>query len=894
MRVSKWKLSLAYARGSSKIPFYFISILATRCQQSKAKIKLRRRSVISHDVSLKMARSSIKENEAVVWALGTAFQIHLTSLTQRTKSVNLSRLSFSRKITLGILSTLVISPCVQAQARSGLKISANQTVSIVLPQQPIPSEETAAKELQNYLVQVTGAKLNIVRENQAITLKGSKIYVGPTNFSKSHLTDKSTFDDEEWTIQTVGNALILTGGRPRGTLYAAYHFLEDVVGVRWWNPWEETVPARTVLTVPQLNKRSKPAFTYRDIYALYGNDNGRFMARRRLDRQGNEPVEQKYGGSRNYGPPSENHTFFMILSPAKYFAEHPDWFISPGKEMPKTENSQLAISNPEMRKEFLKLLRDIIRKSNQDAKEKGVPAPKVFSVSENDGGTSITTPADAELLAKNDGAVSAVLLDFINYLADGTKDEFPDVFIDTLAYGAGEQAPKTIRPRDNVIIRLTDTTSNLILPITAKHNHVFHDNIIAWGKITKHLRVWDYAINFTYTGLPLPTSQTYQPDLQFWKAHNVQGIFVEHEYPIRADLRDFKIWMQSKLFEDPNLNYDALVREFTDGFYGPAGIFVRQYIYALQDEARQVGEKQGYENMTWTTPPRLFNFLSVDFVIRADAMFDEAARAAGSDESLQRRVRHARMPLDRYIARLYDQLTAQWKSEGHTEAMPLNLKTVVARYSKTWEEQIELRLQDPDEAATERKVAATEIKNVLEEPIYVHRATADEHAKFDDAMLANAIVFGPKDAFNYSAMAKVVQDKDAETGQADRLLLEDEPEEANRKKYKLPMPWGIYDASNEKDLLNNSITASQIPGPGFHWYKLGDIALPKNTYIYLFWSWMIQINLKMDKAGEKPGQIYEVWAQLKFEGPLFPYGKASERDAISVERVALIPHTAKF
>ncbi|MCK7482461.1 MAG: hypothetical protein M0C28_39075 [Candidatus Moduliflexus flocculans] len=39
---------------------------------------------------------------------------------------------------------------------------------------------------------------------------------------------------ESIVVRTAGNDLVLAGGGPRGTLYAVYTFLEDVVGCRWW------------------------------------------------------------------------------------------------------------------------------------------------------------------------------------------------------------------------------------------------------------------------------------------------------------------------------------------------------------------------------------------------------------------------------------------------------------------------------------------------------------------------------------------------------------------------------------------------------------------------------------------------------------------------------------
>ena len=647
------------------------------------------------------------------------------------------KIGFSALIACAVAVPLSSPAFSQANA---LKWNAKSKVFIVLPQSATLPEKTAANELDNYLTKITGGDFTVLPETAAST-RGA-IYVGETAFAKKAKVDVKALASEEWRIKTQNGSLILAGGGTRGTLYATYHFLEDVAGVRWWNPWEETIPSMRVLAVPAMDKRGKPAFAYRDIYMTYGHDKGRFAIRNRLDRDGDAPVDAKYGGSRDYGPPYHVHTMYLILSPEKYYKDHPDWFIGNGEAFPTGMNSQLAMSNPDMRKEFLKLLRENIRNARQTAKEKGLPAPDVFSVSQEDNLVKFETPADAEILKENGGAESAILLDFINFLADGIKDEFPDVFLDTLAYYSGEKAPTKIRPRDNVIIRLTDTTSNLIEPITAPRNHVFHDNIIAWSKVAKNLRVWDYAINYSYTGLPMPTAHTYPIDVKFWKANHVEGIFVEHEAPILADLRDFKVWMQTKLFEDPDREYSQLVREFTDGFYGKAGEPIRRYIFALQNEAEHVGKAKGYEDIPWSTPPKLFNFLSVDFVIRAEAMFDEAERAAGTDEVLQRRVRHARMPLDRYLARLYDGLAAQWVSEGHTaDTMPLKRDAAMTRFSQSWNEQIDLRLPE-NEREAERKVAANEIAKLTVGAIYSQRAAPGENANFNDAMLDNAIVYG--------------------------------------------------------------------------------------------------------------------------------------------------------
>jgi hypothetical protein len=760
-----------------------------------------------------------------------------------------------------------------------ISLDSKSRIAIVLPQRASLPEQTAARELTHYLARITGGTF-VVRKEGAQT-SASAIYVGATAFATRAGVKVSALPSEAWRIKTHNKNLILAGGGTRGTLYATYRFLEDYAGVRWWNPWEDSVPGRRVLSIPALNKSGKPAFAYRDIYMLYGSDNGRFAIRNRLDRDGDAPIGAEYGGSRNYGPPYHVHTFFTILYPDVYYAEHPDWFIGNGKEKPTAANAQLALSNPAMRQEFLKLLREMIRKSHREAREKGLPVPDVFSVSQMDNLVGFaSTPADAELVKENGGADAAVLLDFINFLADSIKEEFPGVYIDTLAYFSGEQAPTKIRPRDNVIIRLTDTTSNLILPITHPRNDDFRKKLESWSKITKNLRVWDYAVTYAYPGLPMPTANTYATDLKFMLAHNVEGIFVEHEYPILADMRDFKVWLQCKLFEDPTLNYDALVKQFTDGFYGPAGALVRKYIYALQNEAETVGKKQGYEDISWFVPGKQSNFLSLDFLMRASAIFDEAEKSTGSNKVLLRRVRHARLSLDRATALHFRRLAMQWVAAGNTpESMPLNREAIVARYLDTWNEQIDIRLPEAERAA-ERLVAKTEATKMTAGPVYTPLP-----AKFRDIPLDQLSVFGPTDTRNWQDHAKVVEDASAEGGVTTRL----EIPEANTDTYKLPMPWNIYDKTATKEAAHANIRPEDVTGPGYHWYKMSDVVLPNdNSFLYFYPTWFTQIDLVNVFEPAKPNQKFDIWANIKFEGPLFSHGKAEDKNAISIERVVVV------
>ncbi len=94
-------------------------------------------------------------------------------------------------------------------------------------------EQHAARELAVFLGQITGATFAPTNQKKP---EASCIFVGPAaarwadeQFSSDGL------DAEGIIIRTIGDDLILAGGRPRGTLYAVYTFLEDRLGCRWWS-----------------------------------------------------------------------------------------------------------------------------------------------------------------------------------------------------------------------------------------------------------------------------------------------------------------------------------------------------------------------------------------------------------------------------------------------------------------------------------------------------------------------------------------------------------------------------------------------------------------------------------------------------------------------------------
>ena len=183
------------------------------------------------------------------------------------------------------------------------------------------AEVYAVEELARHLKQVTGAEFTVVSET--IKQAGPRILVGPGALSRSIL-GKQTVDSlgaEDYVIRTVGSDLLLVGGRTRGTLYAVYHFLDNIVGIRWWAPGATFVPKKPDLHVDALDIRGEPAFEYREAFLTTAWEPD-WAARNRLtgvvrrDPTIAEPVspDAKHGGGVSFeSTPGEGTTFRIEL-----------------------------------------------------------------------------------------------------------------------------------------------------------------------------------------------------------------------------------------------------------------------------------------------------------------------------------------------------------------------------------------------------------------------------------------------------------------------------------------------------------------------------------------------------------------------------------------------------
>ena len=497
---------------------------------------------------------------------------------------------------------------------------------IVISNEASPSEKHAAKELKRFLNEISGAALAIVTDETPVS--NNEIILG----DNAHLRQVKTeidFDKlghEGFTIRTVGPQLVIAGGKLRGTMYGVYTFLEEHLGCRWFSSKVSHIPKRGRIEISSIDDTQIPILEYREPYYTDAFD-ADWAARNKMNSNSAHLDEQR-GGKVAYS--HFVHTFYPLLPPEQYFAEHPEYYSEiDGKRT--VERGQLCLTNP-----------DVVRLATERVKQwiQESPQATIFSVSQNDWHGWCQCKSCREV-DEREGSHSGTMLHFVNQIAGAIESEYPDVAIDTLAYQYTRKPPKYVRPRPNVIVRLCSIECCFSHPLeTCEMNASFKADIEGWSEVSDRLYIWDYVTNFSHYIQPFPNFDVLKPNIQFFVNHGVKGIFEEGNYSGGGggELAELRSYVMAKVLWNPDYDAQKAMNEFLVGYYGKAFAPIREYIDMLHNKVRE-------DNIHITIRAKPDSeFLASEIIQRANELFDEAERLADDDDVLHR-VHVARLPI---------------------------------------------------------------------------------------------------------------------------------------------------------------------------------------------------------------------------------------------------------
>ncbi|MBR5801708.1 MAG: DUF4838 domain-containing protein, partial [Alistipes sp.] len=373
-----------------------------------------------------------------------------------------------------VVAIVVVSLFLESQAPA-LFCNGRSDYSIVLCDDASESEQTAARELQNYLRQISGAELPLIGCNE-LNDGRKHIFVGfNAEYASVCGVEAPDDNDEAYTYRTVGDNIWIYGGKKRGTMYGVYSFLENELGVRWYTRDYTKIPVAKTWRVKNLCHSEAPAVRFRFVQ-YFNADYADWQAHNKCN-SATWVEANEYGGLTAYW---EGHTFRLFITPDEYFEEHPEYFSL--REGVRRPNEQVCLSNPDV-------LQICIEKMKRTIEEN--PLFDVYSMSQNDN----PFPCECEkcrAIEEQYGGHSGIILWFVNQVADAIKPLYPDKYIGTFAYQYSREAPTGIVPRDNVVIRLCSFGFCFAHPLSeCEYNAEFIPDIERWSQIAPNLYIWD-------------------------------------------------------------------------------------------------------------------------------------------------------------------------------------------------------------------------------------------------------------------------------------------------------------------------------------------------------------------------------------------------------------------
>ena len=407
--------------------------------------------------------------------------------------------------------------------------------------------------LLEYAEKATGHKLSVTEDASAEHL----IVVGKTDLDTEALKNaRAQIKNDGYAILEEGGKLFITGKDTSGTVYGVVTFMENYLGVRYYATDFIHVRDNPLVRIPaDYCEVYSPAFLMRDTFWHDVSQNQEHAIWLK-DNSGYVPAME--GGISYAG------TFVHTLAALT--------------NTPHEVGKQPCLTDEKVYQTVLANVRVWLRAH---------PQARIVSVSQNDSAAQHLgcQCENCKAIDEREGTPMGSLLTFVNRIANDIKEEFPDVYVDTLAYRYTRKAPKTIKPADNVIIRLCSIECCFGHPLSDEscaHNVEFKKDIEEWSAICDNLYIWDYTTNFMTYLSPFPNLGVLRENVKFYKDHHVIGMFEQGNYQSTSgEFGELRAYLIAKLLWNPDMSeeeYNRHMNEFLEDYYGAGWRHIRAYI----------------------------------------------------------------------------------------------------------------------------------------------------------------------------------------------------------------------------------------------------------------------------------------------------------------------------
>ena len=497
-----------------------------------------------------------------------------------------------------------------------------------------------ADTLNVYLNKAVGISLEISDKQK----KRSIILVEKTDLNKDFIS-----------IDYKDSLITISANNKRNLYYATYDFIEKFLNVNWLsNDFTYHEDLKSINFPKNYSYYFEPPVLTRTVHSkLFYNDSV-FADKLKVT---NEAFPR-------YVPSARVHTFHRFLPYEVFYDKNPEYYaLRNGKRLP----TQLCLTNTDV----LKIVKDSVNSFFNK-----FPNSDVISVSQDDN-TQYCQCDKCSKIDNQEGSPAGTMIHFVNAVAES----FPNKTISTLAYQYTRKPPK-VKPIENVLITLCSIECNRSVPIELGCKD-FSSDLKGWSQLTDNIRIWDYTTQFTNFLAPFPNWGTIKPNINLFVDNNAKWIFEQHSNN-DSELFELRSYIMAKLLWNPNLDFQTLLNEFNNKYYGNGGKYISEYVNSIQNQI----DNTSFFLFLYGDPSQGFDsFLSPENLLNYDILFNKALSSVELDSEYYKRILRSKISIDYAVLESYrknfSDLYQLTKTENDIKSINPKLIRRLNAFSKT-------------------------------------------------------------------------------------------------------------------------------------------------------------------------------------------------------------------
>ena len=783
---------------------------------------------------------------------------------------------------------LSVLPCLWS-ADTNFVVKGKTDYTIVYPDQSDDGNRFALKELKLFLKKGSGIEFKAVPSTKAPGEK--RIFLGLSDaalkiLGKNPLPGMKT---QEFCVKTIGNDLFLFGKGPWGDLNAVYDYLENVLGYRWYDArGGMKVPDCRNLPWRELDRKNHFSVKFRSsiagywifhcpeahLFFLRNRQNFLWLWKKMKTQNILIPEPEENFDARSHTLPHlipGTHGGIYQRYPYRWLKNQNYWKTNPeffgiDKNGVRSGSNHLCFSNPGLRKELTANVLELMKRK---------PDTQIHTIAQYDSPGKFCYCPDCAALEEKYKTPAAAYFVYMVELAKVVAEKFPRNRIRMSVYrneqtqippSGFEKLPESLMP---CFAPIDDDFSK-----SWKHpnNAATAEHLKKWGQISSCLALWYYPNPYGEV-IPMPIGNIGRlvTDIQQMIESGMTHMFFEHNVGVQnmigfTELQSFLILQLAK---DISQNPDALIREFMEFEYGKAAPLMLKYLNELEYLT-----KKNQVFMSWSPSLPVFRYLTPENLVRWHGSFNEMEKMLADNPIQLYNVKRVKINLEM--------------------AMLLKYNSIIQRYP-------DFKFKPQELADSIRKVYAQTVKDFYGKGFESRGKNAIRRVneKLDMALIQAgkqgkplpAEIFGniPPDRIFQTVPVTRANPRQADPDAAWGVSAV----QTNRPAPQLPYPIGFKDFISGKHQLTRFEITQKMIGPRgkYKLYHLGKLTIPENSEIRFGYGrgdwYQIRANLGDAYKEGTPNQV-EIYASLKFEGPLYYKEDAGKQNKVYCDRVVVV------